>query len=100
MHQPHGATQGQSVDIERAAHEFAHLRRRMFEFLAHHTGQPVERIALDADRDFILRGEAAVDYGLVDSVLSRAVSSWLPGTPSSPPRPDQSGPVPATKIEQ
>jgi len=63
--------EGQSVDIERAALEFGFLRQRMFECLAHHTGQPVDRIAHDADRDFILRGEAAVDYGLVDAVLTR-----------------------------
>jgi ATP-dependent Clp protease protease subunit len=71
VHQPHGATQGQSVDIERAAQEFALLRQRMFECLAFHSGQPVERIATDADRDFILRGQSAVDYGLVDAVLTR-----------------------------
>jgi ATP-dependent Clp protease protease subunit len=78
VHQPHGATQGQSVDIERAALEFAHLRQRMYECLAHHTGQPVERIARDADRDFILRGEAAVEYGLVDAVLNRRELEIVP----------------------
>jgi ATP-dependent Clp protease protease subunit len=78
VHQPHGATQGQSVDIERAALEFAHLRQRMFECLAHHTGQPVDRIARDADRDFILRGEAAVEYGLADAVLNRRELEIVP----------------------
>ncbi|MGH9244687.1 MAG: ATP-dependent Clp protease proteolytic subunit [Acidimicrobiales bacterium] len=71
IHQPHGATQGQSVDIERMAQEFATLRRRMYDVLATHTGQPVERIATDADRDFILRGADAVAYGMVDAVLVR-----------------------------
>jgi ATP-dependent Clp protease protease subunit len=71
IHQPHGAAQGQSVDLELAVKEMVFLRERMTEVLAEHTGQPLERIAADIDRDFILRGEDAVAYGLVDHVISR-----------------------------
>jgi ATP-dependent Clp protease, protease subunit len=69
IHQPHGGAQGQSVDIENQAREIAFLRGRMEEVLAHHTGQPRERIAADTDRDYILGAADAVAYGLVDEVL-------------------------------
>ena len=70
IHQPHGGVQGQAVDIENQAREIAFLRRRVDEILAHHTGQPVERISRDTDRDFILGAQDAVDYGLVDDILT------------------------------
>jgi ATP-dependent Clp protease, protease subunit len=70
IHQPHGGAQGQSVDIEIQAREMAFLRRRMHELLAHHTGQPVDKIERDTDRDYILGGEEAVEYGLIDHVLT------------------------------
>jgi ATP-dependent Clp protease protease subunit len=69
IHQPHGGAQGQSIDIENQAREIAFLRGRMEEILAHHTGQPRERIAVDTDRDYILGAEDAVAYGLADEVL-------------------------------
>ena len=69
IHQPHGGAQGQSIDIENQAREIAFLRGRLEEILAHHTGQPRERIAADTDRDYILGAEDAVAYGLVDEVL-------------------------------
>jgi ATP-dependent Clp protease protease subunit len=71
IHQPHGGAQGQSVDIEIQAREMAYLRRRVDEVLAAHTGQPVERIARDTDRDYILGAVDAVTYGLVDEVFTR-----------------------------
>jgi ATP-dependent Clp protease, protease subunit len=71
IHQPHGGAQGQSVDIEIAAREMAYMRERMVEILSEHTGQPVERIQRDIDRDYILRGDEAVEYGLVDTVIDR-----------------------------
>jgi ATP-dependent Clp protease protease subunit len=71
IHQPHGGAQGQSVDIENQAREIAFLRRRMEEVLSHHTGQPVDRIARDTDRDYIVGGEEAVAYGLVDHIIAR-----------------------------
>jgi ATP-dependent Clp protease, protease subunit len=69
IHQPHGGAQGQSIDIENQAREIAFLRRRVEELLAQHTGQPIERIAKDTDRDYILGAADAIAYGLVDEVL-------------------------------
>jgi ATP-dependent Clp protease, protease subunit len=69
IHQPHGGTQGQAVDIQNQAREIGFLRQRVDEILAHHTGQPLERIAGDTDRDFIIGAPEAVTYGLVDAVL-------------------------------
>jgi ATP-dependent Clp protease, protease subunit len=69
IHQPWGGVQGQSVDIEIQAREVMAQRRQMIEALARHSGQAAERIERDIDRDFILRGEAAVEYGLVDQVI-------------------------------
>jgi ATP-dependent Clp protease protease subunit len=74
IHQPHGGAQGQSVDIEIQAREMAYLRRRMHELLALHTGQPVERIAADTDRDYIMSAEEAVSYGMVDHVVTPTVA--------------------------
>jgi ATP-dependent Clp protease, protease subunit len=71
IHQPWGGVQGQSVDIEIQAREVMAQRRQMVEALARHCGQPAERIERDIDRDFILRGQDAVDYGLVDHVIDR-----------------------------
>jgi ATP-dependent Clp protease, protease subunit len=69
IHQPHGGAQGQAVDIENQAREIAFLRRRVDEILAFHTGQPIERVAKDTDRDYILGAVEAKEYGLVDDVL-------------------------------
>jgi ATP-dependent Clp protease protease subunit len=71
IHQPHGGVQGQSTDLELAVAEMVEMRKRMVEILASHTGQARERISADIDRDYILRGEAAVAYGLVDNVISK-----------------------------
>jgi ATP-dependent Clp protease protease subunit len=71
VHQPHGGAQGQSVDLEIAVAEMVEMRRRMVEILVEATGQTAERIVADMDRDFILRGEGAVEYGLVDSIITR-----------------------------
>jgi ATP-dependent Clp protease protease subunit len=70
IHQPHGGVEGQSADIEIHAKEILRQRRRMEEILAEHTGQPIERIRADTDRDFILGAEEARAYGLVDQVVS------------------------------
>ena len=71
VHQPHGGAQGQSVDMEIAVAEMVEMRRRMVEILTSATGQTAERIATDMDRDFILRGERAVEYGLIDAIIDR-----------------------------
>jgi ATP-dependent Clp protease protease subunit len=70
LHQPHGGAQGQSADIDIQAREILRQRDLVNRLLARHTGQPVERIARDTDRDFILDAEQARAYGLVDEVLS------------------------------
>jgi ATP-dependent Clp protease protease subunit len=70
IHQPHGQAQGQQVDIEIQAKEMAFLRRRMEEVLALHTGQPLERVNRDLERDYIMGAEEAVSYGMVDEVLT------------------------------
>lgn len=69
IHQPHGGAQGQSIDIENQAREIAFLRGRIEQLLAQHTGQPIERIAKDTERDYILGAADAIAYGLVDEVL-------------------------------
>ncbi len=71
IHQPHGGAEGQSVDIEIWAREAVAQRDQMVAALARHSGQPAERIARDIDRDYILRGQEAVEYGLVDGVLTQ-----------------------------
>jgi len=70
IHQPIGGMQGQSTDIEIHAKEIARLRRRQEEILAEHTGQPIEKVRADTDRDFILSAEEAKSYGLVDEVVT------------------------------
>jgi ATP-dependent Clp protease protease subunit len=70
LHQPSGGAQGQSADIDIQAREILRLRALVNQILARHTGQPVERIARDTDRDFILDAEQALAYGLVDEILS------------------------------
>jgi ATP-dependent Clp protease protease subunit len=71
IHQPHGGAQGQTADIEIQAKEMSFARRRMEEILAAHTGQPLEKVARDTDRDYILGAEDAVTYGVVDEILSK-----------------------------
>jgi ATP-dependent Clp protease protease subunit len=69
LHQPSGGVGGTAADIERHAEEIVKLRKEMNEIIARHTGQPVERIEQDADRDFFLNAQEAKEYGLVDDVL-------------------------------
>ena len=70
IHQPSGGTQGQAADIEIQAREIIYLRQRLNEMLASKTGQPLERIERDTDRDTFLSAEDAVKYGLIDKVLA------------------------------
>jgi ATP-dependent Clp protease protease subunit len=70
LHQPSGGVQGQSTDIDIHAREILRQRALINQILAHHTGQPVERIAQDTDRDFILDARQALEYGVVDEILS------------------------------
>jgi len=71
LHQPHGGVEGQSSDLEIHAKEIMRQRHRVDEILSEHTGQPVERIRADTDRDFILTAEEAKAYGVVDEIVSR-----------------------------
>jgi ATP-dependent Clp protease protease subunit len=78
LHQPHGGAQGQAVDIEIQAREIIRYRKLLDEIIAFHTGQPLERVSKDTDRDFILTAEEAVEYGIVDEVItSRKVNREL-----------------------
>ena len=69
MHQPHGQVQGTASDIGIQAEQFAYLRTTMAELTAKHTGQPLERIIADADRDLWLTADEALAYGMVDHVI-------------------------------
>jgi ATP-dependent Clp protease protease subunit len=81
LHQPHGGMEGQSADLEIHAREIVRMRRRADEILAEHTGQPVEKISADTDRDFILTAEEARAYGVVDHVIDRTeLRSLGPGS--------------------
>ncbi len=71
IHQPYGAVGGQVSDIEIQADEIFKTRTVLNEILAHHTGQPIERIAKDTDRDRYLNAAAAKEYGLVDEILTK-----------------------------
>jgi ATP-dependent Clp protease protease subunit len=69
IHQPSGGAQGQATDIAIQAKEILYIRERLNEAMAANTGQDVEKIARDVERDFFMNAEEARDYGLVDSVL-------------------------------
>jgi ATP-dependent Clp protease protease subunit len=71
IHQPSGGYQGQASDIDIHAREVLKLREQLNEILARHTGQTVDRIAADSDRDRFMDGETAVEYGLIDTVLDK-----------------------------
>ncbi len=72
MHQPMGGAQGQAADIEIAAREIIRMQQKIRSIIAKHTGQPVEKVAQDSDRDYYLSAEDAVEYGLVDEILVKA----------------------------
>jgi len=78
LHQPHGGAQGQAVDIEIQAKEITRYRKLLEELIAEHTGQTLEKVAKDTDRDYILTAEEAVQYGVVDEVItSRKITPEL-----------------------
>jgi ATP-dependent Clp protease protease subunit len=78
IHQPLAGFQGQASDIDIHAREVLATKDRLNKLLAHHTGQPLERIEQDTDRDYFMSGSEAVDYGLIDSVLERREDSEPP----------------------
>jgi ATP-dependent Clp protease protease subunit len=71
IHQPLGGFEGQASDIEIHAREILKVKARLNEILAKHTGQTIERIQKDSDRDNFMEAQAAVEYGLVDNVLAK-----------------------------
>ncbi|MGC9162133.1 MAG: ATP-dependent Clp endopeptidase proteolytic subunit ClpP [Thiomonas sp.] len=71
IHQPLGGAQGQASDIEIQAREILYLRERLNTILAERTGQTIEKIAADTDRDFFMSADQAKDYGLIDQVISK-----------------------------
>jgi ATP-dependent Clp protease protease subunit len=70
LHQPHGGAEGQAVDIEIQAKEMVRNRELMNEIIATHTGQPLEKVSKDTDRDFIMTADQAVEYGAVDEIIT------------------------------
>ena len=71
IHQAAGGFEGTAADIEIRAREILRIQSRLREIMAYHTGQPLERIARDSDRDFFLTPEQAQDYGIIDEVIGR-----------------------------
>jgi ATP-dependent Clp protease protease subunit len=84
LHQPHGGAQGQAVDIEIQAKEIVRLRELLDAIIAKHTGQPLEKVSKDTDRDFILTAEEALGYGVVDEIISgRGITAEVAGPASN-----------------
>jgi ATP-dependent Clp protease protease subunit len=69
IHQPYGGAAGQAADIEIQAKEIIRMRELLEHILAHHTGQSMEKISKDTDRDFIMSADEAKDYGIIDEVI-------------------------------
>lgn len=73
LHQPMGGVQGQVTDVEIQAKELVRIKQRINEILSVHTGQPIDRILQDTDRDFILTPDEAVQYGVIDQVITKRI---------------------------
>jgi ATP-dependent Clp protease protease subunit len=71
IHQPSGGTQGQATDIEIQAKEILKIRERLNQILANHTGQTLEKISDDVERDFFMSAQESKEYGLIDDVLTK-----------------------------
>ncbi|ASC70717.1 ATP-dependent Clp endopeptidase, subunit ClpP [Halomicronema hongdechloris C2206] len=78
IHQPLGGAQGQATDIEIQAKEILYLKQRLNEALAKNTGQPLEKIAEDTERDFFMSPQDALEYGLIDQVIDRSATGSRP----------------------
>ncbi len=79
IHQPLGGFQGQATDIEIHAREILSLKQRLNEMMAEHTGQPLEKLCDDVERDYFLTAQQAKDYGLVDDVLTSRAETGVSG---------------------
>ncbi|MGH8539470.1 MAG: ATP-dependent Clp endopeptidase proteolytic subunit ClpP [Stenotrophobium sp.] len=73
IHQPSGGAQGQATDIEIQAREILYLRERLNKMLSEHTGQPLEKIASDVERDYFMNAEQAKLYGLIDQIIDKRI---------------------------
>jgi ATP-dependent Clp protease protease subunit len=71
IHQPLGGAQGQAIDIEIQAREILYIKGNLNQLMAKHTGQPLDRIEADTERDFFMSAQEAKNYGLIDQVISR-----------------------------
>ncbi|ANM29216.1 hypothetical protein ABI59_05845 [Acidobacteria bacterium Mor1] len=71
IHQPHGGAQGQAADIDIQAREILRLRERLNKILVENTGQTMEKISMDTDRDYILEADQAKEYGIIDMVITQ-----------------------------
>jgi ATP-dependent Clp protease protease subunit len=71
IHQPMGGAQGQASDIEITAREIMKLKHELYEIIALHSGQPVEKVEKDSDRDYWMTAEEAKAYGMIDEILVR-----------------------------
>lgn len=80
VHQPYAGASGQASDIELIAAEIARLKASLEEVLAVHTGQPIDKIAADTDRDFVMTAEQARDYGVIDEVIDTRSAAEGPAT--------------------
>ncbi len=78
IHQPLGGAQGQATDIAIQAKEILYIKGKLNDLLAAHTGQPLEKIQEDTDRDFYMSAVEAKEYGLIDTVIDRRVSATNP----------------------
>ena len=78
IHQPYGGAAGQAADIEIQAKEILRMRDLLNEMLAHDTGQSVEKVAQDTDRDFIMSAEEAQEYGIIDEVITTRELAGVP----------------------
>jgi ATP-dependent Clp protease protease subunit len=77
IHQPLGGAQGQQTDVEIQANEILHHKANLNGYLAYHTGQPLEKIVSDTDRDFFMSSQEAMEYGLIDGVISNPLKALV-----------------------
>ena len=78
IHQPSGGFQGQATDIEIQAKEVLRLKQKLNEIMVRHTGQPIERVEKDTDRDYFMGPGEAKEYGLIDTIMKRAGNGTNP----------------------
>jgi ATP-dependent Clp protease protease subunit len=75
IHQPLGGFEGQATDISIHAQEILRMKQKLNEMLAEHTGQPLEKVSADTERDYFMSSEDACKYGIVDSVIERNITT-------------------------